>query len=64
MAAAATEAELERIIYLSGLGDSHSASLSKHLQSRHEVGEILQSGIGSLHHPSRGNDSGIGKRFV
>jgi len=28
MAAAATEAGLERIIYLSGLGDSHSAALS------------------------------------
>ena len=45
MAAAATEAGLERIIYLSGIGDSHSAALSKHLQSRHEVGKILQSGM-------------------
>ena len=44
MAAAATEAGLERIIYLSGLGDNHGAALSKHLQSRHEVGVILQSG--------------------
>jgi hypothetical protein len=44
MAASASEAGLERIIYLSGLGDSHSGALSKHLQSRHEVGEILQSG--------------------
>ena len=44
MAMAATEAGLERIIYLSGLGDSHGAALSKHLQSRLEVGEILRSG--------------------
>jgi uncharacterized protein YbjT (DUF2867 family) len=44
MSAAATEAGLERIIYLSGLGDIHSAALSKHLRSRHEVGDILQSG--------------------
>lgn len=44
MAAAAAAAGLERIIYLSGLGDSHSTALSKHLQSRHEVGVILQSG--------------------
>jgi uncharacterized protein YbjT (DUF2867 family) len=44
MSAAAAEVGLERIIYLSGLGDIHSAALSKHLQSRHEVGDILQSG--------------------
>ena len=44
MTVAATEAGLERIIYLSGLGDRHGAALSKHLQSRHEVGDILQSG--------------------
>jgi len=44
MAAAATEAGLERIIYLSELDDSHGTSLSKRLQSRHEVGDILQSG--------------------
>jgi uncharacterized protein YbjT (DUF2867 family) len=44
MSAAATEAGLERIIYLSGLGDIDSAALSKHLRSRHEVGDILQSG--------------------
>ncbi len=34
---------LRQIIYLGGLGDS-SADLSAHLQSRHEVGEILRSG--------------------
>ncbi len=44
MAQAAAEVGLERIIYLSGLGDNRSAALSKHLQSRHEVGEILRSG--------------------
>ncbi|MCX5880969.1 MAG: SDR family oxidoreductase [Deltaproteobacteria bacterium] len=44
MAAAAAAAGLERIIYLSGLGESQSTALSKHLQSRHEVGVILQSG--------------------
>ncbi len=44
MVTAAAEAGIERIIYLSGLGDSRSTALSKHLQSRHEVGEILQSG--------------------
>jgi uncharacterized protein YbjT (DUF2867 family) len=45
MATAATEAGLERIIYLSGLGDSHNAALRKHLQSRPEVSEILKSGM-------------------
>lgn len=44
MSAAAAAAGLERIIYLSGLGDSRSKALSQHLQSRHEVGDILQSG--------------------
>jgi uncharacterized protein YbjT (DUF2867 family) len=44
MAAAAAKAGMEHIIYLSGLGDSRSTALSKHLQSRHEVGEILQAG--------------------
>ncbi len=34
---------LKRIIYLGGLGEEHS-SLSKHLQSRFEVGKILRSG--------------------
>jgi len=44
-AVAAQEANLERIIYLGGLGDD-SEGLSPHLRSRHEVGEILrQSGV-------------------
>jgi len=44
MATASTKAGLERIIYLSRLDDSHSTALSKQLQSRNEVGKILQSG--------------------
>jgi uncharacterized protein YbjT (DUF2867 family) len=44
---AARAAGVRRIVYLGGLGDS-SASLSEHLRSRHEVGEILRaSGVGS-----------------
>jgi uncharacterized protein YbjT (DUF2867 family) len=43
MAAAATAAGIERIIYLSGLGDD-APQLSHHLRSRHEVGEILRRG--------------------
>ena len=39
---AARAAGVTRIIYLGGLGDT-SAGLSEHLQSRHEVGEILRS---------------------
>ncbi len=42
-AGAAGKAGLKRIIYLSGLGDLGS-SLSRHLESRQEVGEILSSG--------------------
>jgi uncharacterized protein YbjT (DUF2867 family) len=41
-AAAAKEANLHRIIYLGGLGHGNN-TLSAHLQSRHEVGEILKS---------------------
>jgi uncharacterized protein YbjT (DUF2867 family) len=42
---AAREAGVQRIIYLGGLGD-RSESLSSHLRSRHEVGEILrESGV-------------------
>ncbi len=44
MVSAAAEAELERILYLSGLGNADDPSLSKHLKSRQEVGEILHSG--------------------
>lgn len=43
MAAAAEKAGAERIIYLGGLGEE-DGGLSKHLQSRHEVARILQSG--------------------
>ncbi len=43
MAKAAAEAGLEQIIYLGGLGEEGSG-LSHHLQSRSEVGQILQLG--------------------
>ena len=43
---AAREAGVKRIIYLGGLGDD-GTNLSHHLQSRHEVGDILRaSGVG------------------
>jgi uncharacterized protein YbjT (DUF2867 family) len=42
-ARAAAGAGLEQIIYLGGLGDMQ-AQLSRHLASRNQVGEILQSG--------------------
>ena len=42
-AAAGAEAGLERIIYLGGLG-RREEQVSKHLSSRHEVGEILRAG--------------------
>jgi hypothetical protein len=44
MARAAAEAGLEHIVYLGGLGNPDDPLLSKHLRSRHEVAEILQSG--------------------
>ena len=44
MVAAATDAGLERIIYLGGLAEAKDSTLSKHLQSRIEVANILQSG--------------------
>ncbi len=44
MVAAATASGLERIIYLGGLAESKDGNLSKHLQSRIEVAEILQAG--------------------
>lgn len=44
MVRAAAEAGLDRIIYLSGLGDTTQGPLSRHLRSRHEVARILQSG--------------------
>ena len=39
--AAAREAGIERIVYLGGLGDD-TLTLSPHLKSRHEVGEVLR----------------------
>jgi uncharacterized protein YbjT (DUF2867 family) len=46
-AAAAREAGVHRIVYLSGLGSG--ANLSAHLASRHEVGEILNgSGVPTI----------------
>ncbi|MGD8294391.1 MAG: SDR family oxidoreductase [Desulfobacterales bacterium] len=44
MVAAATAAGVERIIYLGGLAEARDGSLSKHLKSRIEVADILQSG--------------------
>jgi len=44
MVAAATAAGVERIIYLGGLAEAKDGNLSKHLQSRIEVAEILQAG--------------------
>ncbi len=41
---AAAAAGVKRIVYLGGLGDEEDASLSSHLRSRHEVGQILASG--------------------
>jgi uncharacterized protein YbjT (DUF2867 family) len=43
VAEAARDAGVRRIIYLGGLGDDE-AHLSRHLRSRHEVGEVLRSG--------------------
>jgi uncharacterized protein YbjT (DUF2867 family) len=44
MIAAAAHAGLNRIIYLGGLGEAKTHTLSEHLQSRKEVSEILGSG--------------------
>jgi uncharacterized protein YbjT (DUF2867 family) len=44
MVAAAASAGLERMIYLGGLAEARDTALSKHLQSRIEVADILQSG--------------------
>lgn len=44
MAEVAGQEGLERIIYLSGLGED-DPSLSKHLRSRAEVGQILHAGV-------------------
>jgi uncharacterized protein YbjT (DUF2867 family) len=44
MAKACAAQGIERIVYLGGLGDIRHPQMSRHLRSRHEVGEILQSG--------------------
>ncbi|MFO7838108.1 MAG: DUF2867 domain-containing protein [Desulfosalsimonadaceae bacterium] len=44
MVAAAGANDLERIIYLGGLGEKSHEALSRHLKSRHEVEQILQAG--------------------
>jgi len=44
MVNAAAAAGLQRMIYLGGLAETKHGSLSKHLQSRFEVADILQSG--------------------
>jgi len=43
MVGAAEHHNLERIIYLGGLGETDHEALSKHLKSRHEVEKILMS---------------------
>lgn len=40
---AARDSGVRRIVYLGGLGDDADPTLSPHLRSRHEVGEILRS---------------------
>ena len=48
-AGAAKKAGVRRIIYLGGLGDDADPSLSPHLRSRHEVGQILRdSGVETI----------------
>jgi uncharacterized protein YbjT (DUF2867 family) len=48
-AGAAKRAQVRRIIYLGGLGDDADPSLSPHLRSRHEVGQILRdSGVETI----------------
>jgi uncharacterized protein YbjT (DUF2867 family) len=48
-AAAANKAKVRRIIYLGGLGDDTDQTLSPHLRSRHEVGQILRdSGVETI----------------
>jgi uncharacterized protein YbjT (DUF2867 family) len=39
--AAAASGTVKRVIYLGGLGDDRDPDLSKHLGSRHEVGQVL-----------------------
>lgn len=41
---AAAQAGVRRIVYLGGLGDADGGELSRHLESRHEVGRVLADG--------------------
>jgi uncharacterized protein YbjT (DUF2867 family) len=41
---ATTEAGVEQIVYLGGLGNDDDPTLSAHLRSRHEVGRVLAAG--------------------
>ncbi len=41
---ACTDAGVQRIVYLGGLGRDDDPKLSRHLQSRHEVGRVLADG--------------------
>jgi uncharacterized protein YbjT (DUF2867 family) len=41
---AAAKASIERIVYLGGLGRDDDPTLSHHLRSRHEVGQVLADG--------------------
>ena len=59
MRRAADAARVERTIYLGGLGDPKTTS-SPHLRSRHEVGEILQSGRTPTTHLRAGMILGAG----
>lgn len=46
-AMAARKAGVKRIVYLGGLGDQRE-NLSKHLRSRHEVGEVLKESLAQV----------------
>ncbi|HEY2428474.1 MAG TPA: NAD(P)H-binding protein, partial [Acidimicrobiales bacterium] len=49
LAGAAKQAGVRRLVYLGGLGDDADPTLSPHLRSRHEVGEILRdSGVETI----------------
>ena len=64
MVAAADGAGLERIIYLGGLAEAGDAALSKHLRSRIEVADILQSGPVPDHRPAGADDPGFRQRLL
>jgi uncharacterized protein YbjT (DUF2867 family) len=63
MRMAAERTGLRQIIYLGGLGDVRHPDLSHHLASRHEVGEILQSGTVPSHGIAGSHDPGFGQRL-